>query len=195
MTKNIFFTSDLHFGHNNILKFGRGNTYTDINEHDSGIINNWNSVVNVKDEVYVLGDVSLYNDINFIRNKLTALNGHKHLIFGNHDKIKLHAQLKNEGIWESIQEYTEKSINFENKKYRLILSHFPILEFNHAFRPTALHLYGHVHDMTDYRPLYKQLGFKALHVGVDTSDLYPQTKKYTPINITDLIKYSIEYYK
>lgn len=182
-----FFTSDLHLGHKNILNFGRGKKYASIQEHDDGIILNWNTVVNNNDEIYVLGDVSLYTNIDFLRNILSKLNGKKHLVFGNHDKVKLHAQLKNEGIWETINEYLEITRNINDKKYRLILSHFPILEFNHAFRENTIHLYGHIHDMHSYDCIYQRLNYKALHIGLDTSDMYPNTAKYFPISLENIL--------
>ena len=52
----IFFTSDLHFGHKNLLKFTKPRPFTTIEEHDQTIIDNWNSVVNQDDTVYVRND-------------------------------------------------------------------------------------------------------------------------------------------
>ena len=185
----LYFTSDLHFGHKNILKFGRGNTYNTIEEHDQGIIDNWNKVVKKGDEVYVLGDASLSTNVNFLKEKLEKLNGNKHLIKGNHDRLKIHAELCNLNIWASIHEYLEKNVVLNDKEYRLILSHYPILEFNGAFKPNVIHLYGHIHDMNDYDDIYKKLGFKALHVGLDCSNKYKNTDKYTPISLENLIEY------
>ena len=54
----IFLTSDCHFGHKNIIKYepdSRGQ-FDSIEEMNETIIQNWNSVVNNEDTVYVLGD-------------------------------------------------------------------------------------------------------------------------------------------
>ena len=80
----IFFTSDLHFGHKNILKFTKPRPFATIEEHDQAIINNWNSVVNRDDTVYVLGDIAMNMDPDVLENHLECLNGHKRLILGNH---------------------------------------------------------------------------------------------------------------
>ena len=100
----IFFTSDLHFGHKNLLKFTKPRPFTTIEEHDQTIIDNWNSVVNQDDTVYVLGDIAMGMDPDKLEDYLKKLNGHKRLILGNHDRSKLHARYLNAGLWESMRE-------------------------------------------------------------------------------------------
>nr|DAG09648.1 MAG TPA: hypothetical protein [Caudoviricetes sp.] len=94
----IWFTSDLHFGHKNLLRLGKGRPFETIEEHDQALIDNWNKRVAKGDVVYVLGDVSLRGDIDFLRERLSKLNEAKHLIIGNHDRAKEHAGLLNENI-------------------------------------------------------------------------------------------------
>lgn len=80
---NVFFVSDTHWGHKNILNFEPYHRPFDtIEEHDQVLIDNWNSVVNKKDIVYHLGDV-VFGKENM--KKLGLLNGDKRLIMGNHD--------------------------------------------------------------------------------------------------------------
>ena len=58
---NIYFTSDLHFGHKNIIRFDN-RPFTSVEEMDETLICNWNKKVNNDDLVYILGDISWYND-------------------------------------------------------------------------------------------------------------------------------------
>lgn len=78
-----FFVSDMHFGHKNALAFDN-RPFPDIKSHDRALIDNWNGVVNVDDDVWVLGDFSWYNATKTIE-IFKQLNGIKHLIVGNHD--------------------------------------------------------------------------------------------------------------
>ena len=55
--KHIFFTADLHLLHPKIVDIC--NRPTTINEHDEWVIDRINSVVGKKDELYILGDVSM----------------------------------------------------------------------------------------------------------------------------------------
>ena len=60
--KNIFFTSDFHLFHKNIIKFDKRPFHTKEGEPDldamhETIINNWNSVVKDNDIVFYMGDL------------------------------------------------------------------------------------------------------------------------------------------
>lgn len=68
-----FFISDLHFGHKNALAYDN-RPFTSIEEHDKILIDNWNSVVNIDDDVWVLGDISWHNATKTI-GLLSQLNG------------------------------------------------------------------------------------------------------------------------
>lgn len=56
MARNYWVTSDSHFGHENILRWGRSQ-FRNTDEMDEHIIQKWNEVVLPGDYVYHLGDV------------------------------------------------------------------------------------------------------------------------------------------
>ena len=58
MSQQRFITSDLHFGHKNILEYDK-RPFSSIEEHDESLIENWNSLVRPQDLVYCLGDITL----------------------------------------------------------------------------------------------------------------------------------------
>jgi len=196
-----FLTSDLHFGHRNIIRIGKGRPFDSIQEHDEALIENWNSVVKPGDIVYVLGDFSIETTIDEIRKPLSRLQGSKHLILGNHDRKKIHNQLRAENLWQSVREYSSIKFNAaDGTKVFARLMHFPILEFDGAFKnyrckEKYIHCYGHIHNANNYDHIYKQLGFPAVHIGVDTSSTFPNTKPYTPINIEDVYTKAMTFIK
>ena len=52
-----FFTSDHHFGHQNILKFmADTRKFSNTDRMREVLIKNWNAAINTEDEVFVLGD-------------------------------------------------------------------------------------------------------------------------------------------
>lgn len=169
METNIFFTSDLHFGHSAILNFCPCfRNYRNTDEMDRGLIDMWNSTVGVNDEVYNLGDYSFHKDIERTITISKKLKGKHTLILGNHDsKIRdnvdrLLTEVKDDGnrLFENIYHYHEKSVRYKDEKLKLIMFHYPILEWNSGHRG-SIHLYGHVHDNLS------DLKGRALNVGYD----------------------------
>ena len=81
----VFFTSDTHFGHQNIIRFCN-RPWATIAEHDQALIDNWNDTVLEDAVVFHLGDFS-YKGGGFptIRNLKGLLHGQIVLISGNHD--------------------------------------------------------------------------------------------------------------
>ena len=54
----IYFTSDLHFGHDNMIRH-TGRPFGNAEEMDRILIQKWNQTVSSRDEVYILGDFTM----------------------------------------------------------------------------------------------------------------------------------------
>lgn len=135
----IYFTSDLHFGHKNILRFDN-RPFTTIEEMDTELIKRWNNKVTNDDTVYILGDISWYND-NKTCEILSKLNGKKHLIKGNHDRVSANMRK----YFYSINDYLEIKVDDKD----VVLCHYPITFFNkHHYG--AYMIYGHVHNSHEW---------------------------------------------
>ncbi len=133
-----FYISDLHFGHENVIKFD-GRPFDTVEEMDAALIENWNSVVDKSDEVYVLGDFCWSTDRKKWSDLIDKLNGSIHLIKGNHDVKKMPKETKLK--FASITDY--KEINDNGR--RVIMSHYPIPFYRSDYNENIYHLYGHVH--------------------------------------------------
>lgn len=97
----IYYIADMHFGHKNVLRFDN-RPFADTELMDEVLIHNWNERVTDEDTVYVLGDAFWKNEESSVK-IIQRLNGHKHLIRGNHDRV--HGRLRFH--WESIEQYAE----------------------------------------------------------------------------------------
>lgn len=180
-TQNIFFCSDLHTSHKNVIRYDN-RPFKDVDEMHAEIIKRWNSVVDENDIVFYLGDFSMgrSDTAKWIAHSLM---GKIHFIMGNHDKMKDIVKL---GRFESIHPYgceiwikdeDVKSARGSGGYQQMILSHYPILSWNRAHHG-SFHLHGHCHgsmmkNMPDY---YKR---KVMDVGVNCID-------YTPISYTQV---------
>ena len=160
----IFFTSDHHFGHANIIKFCN-RPFADVREMDKVMIERWNEKVKPNDTVYHLGDFGLTSKENLAA-ILEQLNGKIHLIVGNHEG----AALQNRKRFEWIKEYYElkvKDADCSNGVQRIILFHYAMRTWRGQGRGNW-HLYGHSHG--NLPDLEDSLSFD---IGVDAHDFYP----------------------
>lgn len=157
---NIFFSSDYHLGHNNILKYDK-RPFKDINHHDEAIITNHNEIVKTDDEFYFLGDFS-FNDKR-TEEYLQRINGKKFFIRGNHDSHKTVKLYQKYGI------YLDEQIKIVVQKQDIILNHFPARSWNRSHHG-AWHLYGHHHGSIEREPWGK-----SMDVGILLNNYYPFT--------------------
>lgn len=132
----IFFCSDHHFWHKNILTFTRGDgstlrAFRDIDHMHEHIIARHNATVSPEDKVYFLGDVSMSTKAHHLE-ILGRMNGVKVLIKGNHDLCKPEQYLK-----------YFKDIRAVHQFDGVILSHIPI--HPESLSRWRVNVHGHLH--------------------------------------------------
>jgi len=163
----IWFTSDTHYLHANIIKY-TGRPWDSRNDMCAALINNWNEVVNKKDEVYHLGDVSLGPMRDTIE-ILQSLNGRKHLIWGNHDSPLHKDAFRKEFVsCENYRELKIQDADAPRGKQHIVLCHYPLYSWNKAYHGSWM-LHGHMHSLIDET----NRTTTRLDVGVDSHNYYP----------------------
>ena len=142
-TQRILFTSDTHFGHNNIIRFCN-RPFKTTEEMDEFIINNWNSIVKDDDIVFHLGDFAFAPDRRW-RELISKLNGKIYLILGNHDV----SRLPDDKIMSLFYRVDNQLMLKIDGKYKVYLNHFPFLCYDGVYRNPencTIQLHGHVHE-------------------------------------------------
>jgi calcineurin-like phosphoesterase family protein len=158
----IFFTSDTHFGHFNVIEYSR-RPFNTSQEMTRELIRRWNAVVSEGDIVYHLGDVSFLRPTRTM-DILYQLKGKKHLIRGNHDK-----RVNKWGEpFHTVQHYHELNAG----RQKIMLCHYPFDTWKGAHRGNW-HLHGHSHGSL------KTVRTNRLDVGVDCHD-------YRPVSIDEV---------
>jgi calcineurin-like phosphoesterase family protein len=168
----IFFTSDHHFDHFNIIKHCN-RPFTDCTEMNKALIKNWNETVDHQDEVYILGDFfhGTPQQMNYFFHQLS---GKKYLIRGNHDKA-----VKNDGSFGHFKHTLQwiRDLHVLHLPDNIIvMCHYPLAEWPHYYRD-AIHLYGHIHT----NPPANKIHGKAINVCVDLWD-------YKPVSLEQITK-------
>lgn len=133
----IYFWSDTHFNHDAIRRYCT-RPFKDVAEMNESMVSRWNAVVRPQDTIYHLGDFGFsHSQLEPLEAIFGRLQGHKHLVIGNHDE-KNPAALKLP--WESKQHI--RVVKHEGTK--IVLCHYPIESWPSAHHG-ALHLHGHCH--------------------------------------------------
>lgn len=157
----IWFSSDHHFGHANIIKYCN-RPYETVANMNALMEAAWNSVVELEDTVYYLGDFAMQP--HMVTDIVPRLNGTKILIAGNHDKC-------HGGASKWIEHYTaagfvsiHKHLDMEIAGESVLLHHFPYRnetdssQKHYGSRPVDRGrwlVHGHVHNR--WKVLNKQI--------------------------------------
>jgi calcineurin-like phosphoesterase family protein len=158
---NTFFTSDTHFGHDNIMKYCRRDKFMtaeevalldaadrgeidqrkirispeSIDRMNTAMIDNINAVVRENDVLYHIGDAFWGHEFEFakaIRQRIKCRTIHH--IWGNHDEPEV------AGLFTSSEKYAEVVVD----KQKIFLCHYPMRAWDKSHKGSWC-LYGHVH--------------------------------------------------
>ncbi len=168
----IYYTSDLHLGHQNIIRLCN-RPFADVEEMDEALIENWNRRVGKDDLVYLLGDIVWQR--KKVPYYMERLQGRKILIStGNHDAPWVNRE-EYRGYFELVVPYLETKLH----GHPVTLCHYPMLEWRDSREESEAKLgyliHGHIHNRVseEYRMLYIQ--HNALNAGVDINNFAPAT--------------------
>jgi calcineurin-like phosphoesterase family protein len=165
--EQIFFTSDPHFGHRNIIKYCN-RPFADADEMDAELIRRWNAVVPTDGIVYLLGDVTMGGPERAIE-ILGQLNGTKYLIAGNHDKKnRRNARFARCFVW--VKDLAKIRVQSEP----IVLCHYPMKSWDGSYHD-ALHFHGHSHNA---KPINGDP--RRVDVGVDAWS-------YAPVSLDEIL--------
>jgi len=144
----IYFTSDWHLGHANIIKYCE-RPFEDVEMMNAMLIQNFNDIVKENDTTYFLGDFCFYKDV---KSWIAQLHGYKIFLWGNHDKNELFRTFPRE-------------IRLTHHGQDIHLTHFP-----QQSQGADLQLVGHVHEKWKHKD-------NMINVGVDQWDFKPVSIK------------------
>jgi len=197
MSQQIFFTSDSHAGHANIIRFDNAalepilgrkpRPYRSVEEMDGAMVALWNSVVGPRDIVYHLGDMCLHKDAREAAAWRRQLNGQIRLVLGNHRSVD--RILVREGLVESLTPEFELKVEDPDApggSQLIVLSHYAHRVWNKSHHG-SWHLFGHSHGSLPDDPTAR-----SIDVGCMLFDMKPipyaqvksimSTKRWQPID-------------
>jgi calcineurin-like phosphoesterase family protein len=164
--KDIFFISDTHFFHENIIKYCN-RPFSCAEEMNETLVDNWNFVVKPGDLVYHLGDVAMGYKAGELEKLWPRLNGSKRLIVGNHDDIPY---LSKGSFFKKIQMW-----RVWNDK-PILFTHVPVHQSSIQERildAGGVNVHGHTHDVGSPEGPYKCICVELTN--------------YTPVHLEELL--------
>lgn len=185
---NVYFTSDTHFGHANIMRLCN-RPFKTIGEMNDTLVRKWNEVVPEDGLVFHLGDFA-YGPSGLWDDLLSQLNGRIVLILGNHDLQSLGEQYMSR--FEAIA--AQMTMNIEGRK--VIMNHYPFLTYSgvyHNGKSRVWQLHVHIHSGSmrnngrdkDRIPLLLPTQYD---VGVDNNDFKPVSWAHISSIITSQVE-------
>ncbi len=150
-----WFTADQHFGHRDIIR-SCNRPFADVEEMNETLIANWNARIDRQDRVFCVGDLAYRLEERALASIFRRLNGHKHLIVGNHDD-----NVTKRLPWASVNQMVQTKVDGD----KLFLCHYAMRTWN-AARYGTIHLFGHSHGELAGT-------HNSLDVGVDVWDMAP----------------------
>ncbi len=158
MRVNVWFTSDFHLGHRNIIRYCN-RPFKSTGEMDAAILDRLNTAVQEGDHLYFLGDFSLAS-ASVVESYLRRTRC-RNIFFvrGNHDKGAAH-------LADRFRCFTDLlTINAGGQV--IVLCHYAMRTWYRSHRG-AWQLYGHSHGTLPEDPR-----LLSMDVGVDTHDYRP----------------------
>lgn len=188
-SRKVWFTSDAHFGHHNIIQHC-DRPFGGVHHMNESMVYRWNEVVGDNDLVIVVGDFSL--STKDMQKWMPLLNGKKWLVAGNHDAVSICQKGGPEKRAKAMQAYKEAGWEVVVERMRVetaygdfLVRHLPYLYHDdmdarykelRTVEPYNL-ICGHVHEK--FRAKRHLNGYAMINVGVDQWG-------FRPISIEDI---------
>ena len=196
----IWFTSDLHLAHRNIISIGCGRPFDSVGRMEAYIIDAINDRVSCADTLWVLGD--FYNKgtpekvAPYLERIVCA---DVRLVRGNHDRLFRNTEGPYRRFSE-VADYAELA-SPAGDRGRFVLSHYPMLDWDRmhhgsymlhghihsrpaggAGRPAGPRFASHEHGYPGYNDWNRANGIRRYDVGVDANG-------YAPVSMDDIVAF------
>ena len=198
----IWFTSDLHLAHRNIISIGGGRPFDSVGRMEAYIIDAINDRVSCADTLWVLGDFYMRGTPGKVAPYLERIAcADVRLVRGNHDRLFGYGGGGFEGRrFSSVSDYAELADPLGDGS-RFVLSHYPMLDWDRMYHGSYM-LHGHIHSwpagdaakfvgprfvthehgLLGYNGWNRANGIRRYDVGVDANG-------YAPVSMDDIVAF------
>lgn len=156
----VWLWSDLHFGHENIIRY-TNRPFANAEVMDAALYANWNETLDVDDTLIIVGDLAMRKAISeeTWRRVSRAVGKHKHLVVGNHDLTSA-GHLRVAGFDQV------SSLLCLRGDPPIVCTHMPLA----SLPDTWVNVHGHIHDAAPWPSRHinvsvEQLDYRPVSLG------------------------------
>lgn len=160
----IYYIADTHFGDERVMRLAQ-RPFISVSQMNEFLCAKWNEKVGGDDSVYIVGDFAF--DDAAAQKIFPLLNGRKHLILGNHDKLSSESL----NMFESVNQI----VTVFDEGRSVCLCHYPLLSYENSVYG-GYHIFEHIHNnQSDLAfNIVKNIP-RIYNCGVDVNDFEPKT--------------------
>lgn len=172
----IWFTSDTHFGHANVLGFCN-RPWDDIDRMNGALIDGINARVAPSDTLYHLGDFSFKMSVEEARELRGRIQCRDiHWVPGNHDK-----DWTQPAVAGTFAVEPPISVLKLDDGRKVVMCHYPMMDWP-GLEHGAIHLHGHIHAPREYNEWNREMRLLRYDVGVDANG-------YAPVSLDEVLRF------
>ncbi len=169
-----FYISDMHWGQEDTIAYDQ-RPFKNAAECYLFMREQWNQTVTPADHVYIIGDC-LSAQVDNIGDYLEGLNGHLHLVIGNHD-----THLVNHKDAYKYFDHMEQILEITDGEHIVVMCHYPMACWLHKNNEKCIHVFGHLHKNAAADVQYINRSGTACNAGC-------MINHYKPVTIQELLE-------
>ena len=144
----LWFMSDLHYNHENVIKFNR-RPFENVKEMNWHIEQELITKIGPGDILFDMGDLFWKTDETTMKNVISLASPKEwYKILGNHDNYNVYRKSYIGTLFTLLSDILEINVDHEGRNYRLTLCHYPMISWNGKARGTLM-IHGHCHGNID----------------------------------------------
>ena len=144
----LWFMSDLHYNHENVIKFNR-RPFENVKEMNWHIEQELITKVGPGDILFDMGDLFWKTDETTMKNVISLASPKEwYKILGNHDNYNVYRKSYIGTLFTLLSDILEINVDHEGRNYKLTLCHYPMISWNGKARGTLM-IHGHCHGNID----------------------------------------------
>ena len=183
----LWFMSDLHYNHENVIKFNR-RPFENVKEMNWHIEQELITKVGPGDILFDMGDLFWKTDETTMKNVISLASPKEwYKILGNHDNYNVYRKSYIGTLFTLLSDILEINVDHEGRNYKLTLCHYPMISWNGKARGTLM-IHGHCHGNID------NINTESTDLRVDVGFDGPLAKKTGSLLISfeDILEYMKE---